>query len=574
MLKAGGMSAYYLKKLSLHSLRGRLTLWLVGMALLTLLSAGLYVGQLATQQRADSVGQALHTTATAAAQLMGANLRERELDIALLSQELHVTQGPLNHPNVLRSLQLRRQARNELVWLGVVDAEGTVVQAVDGLLQGQSVAKRPWFIAGKERVFAGDVHEALLLAKLLPATTTGEPPRFIDFAAPIRGQDGKLLGVIGAHASWSWVTDTVQGAARQADRSAELLIVDRQGNVLYPRALIDHRPLQPATQTQSPYTTTTWDDGREYLSSEARVDPQTDNPLGWRIVVRQPMDTAMAPVYALRNRLIWLGVVAALLAGLLALALAHTVSQPIEELADAARRIELREGEPSYPQTTRVLEVQQLAQSIRSMTASLLAREQELETLNHTLEAQVLQRTHALAAANEELERLATHDALTGLHNRRHCDERLAECIAVGQRMGRAFALLILDADHFKQINDRFGHATGDTVLQQLAQVLRAHTRGTDLLARYGGEEFVVVLPENQSMDEAVATAEKIRAAVDRATFTEVGHVTVSIGACVWEPTDHSAAGLVHRADQALYQAKRLGRNRVEAAPAGPVAPT
>ncbi|OYQ42460.1 hypothetical protein CHU94_02525 [Rhodoferax sp. TH121] len=568
------MSAYHLKKLRLHSLRGRLTLWLVGMALLTLLSVGLYVGQLATQQRADSVGQALHATATAAAQLMGASLRERELDIALLSQELHVIQGPLSHPNVLQSLQLRRQARNELVWLGVVDAEGTVVQAVDGLLQGQSVAKRPWFLAGKERVFTGDVHEAVLLAKLLPATATGEPLRFIDFAAPIRGRDGRLLGVVGAHASWSWVTDTVQGAARQAERGTELLIVDRQGNILYPQALVDQAPLQRNPDQQTPYTTVSSNDGSEYLSSEVQVDTQTDNNLGWRIVVRQPLDDAMAPVHALRNRLIWLGVVAALVFGLVALALAHTVSQPIEELADAARRIELREGEPRYPQTTRVLEVQQLEQSIRSMTASLLAREQELETLNHTLEAQVLQRTHALAAANEELERLATHDALTGLHNRRHCDERLAERMAVGQRTGRTFALLVLDADHFKQINDRFGHATGDAVLQQLAQVLRTYTRSTDLLARYGGEEFVVILPENESVDDAVAAAEKIRVAVDKGTFAEVGHVTVSIGVCLWELSDLSVAGLVHRADLALYQAKRLGRNRVEAAPAGQVAPT
>lgn len=570
------MSAYNLKKFRLHSLRGRLVLWFVALALLTLASVGLYVGQLATQQRAASAGQALHAAATAAAQLMGASLRERELDIALLSQELHVTRGPLDHPDLLRSLQLRRQARNELVWLGVVDANGTVVQAIDGLLQGQSVAKRPWFVAGKERVFTGDVHEALLLAKLLPANASGEPLRFIDFAAPIRGRDGQLLGVVGAHASWNWVTNTVQAAAQQLGSSpgAQILVVDRQGAVLYPQALVDQTRLKNSTTNPLPYATVTWDDGREYLTSDVVVDAKTDNNLGWRMVVRQPLDDALAPAHGLRNRLIGLGVVAAILFGLLALPLARTVSHPIEELAEAARRIEQRTGEPQYPQSSRLLEVQQLAHSMRSMTASLLAREQELETLNHTLEAQVLQRTHALAAANEELERLATHDALTGLHNRRHCDERLAECIAVGQRMGRAFALLILDADHFKQINDRFGHATGDAVLQQLAQVLRAHTRGTDLLARYGGEEFVVVLPETPSMDAAVATAEKIRAAVDRATFAEVGHVTMSIGACVWEPTDHSVAGLVHRADLALYQAKHLGRNRVEAAPAGPVAPT
>lgn len=570
------MSVYKLKKFHIHSLRGRLTLWFVGLALLTLLSVGLYVGQLATQQRAASVGQALHATATAAAQLMGASLRERELDIALLSQELHVTRGPLDHPDLLQSLQLRRQARNELVWLGVVDANGTVIQAIDGLLQGQSVAKRPWFVAGKERVFTGDVHEALLLAKLLPANTSGEPLRFIDFAAPIRGRDGQLLGVVGAHASWSWVTDTVQAAAQQTGRSAgtQILIVDRQGTVLYPQTLVDQARLKNGVANPLPYATVTWDDGRDYLTSEVVVDAQTDNNLGWRIVVRQPLDDALAPAHALRNRLIGLGVVAAILFGLLALPLAHTVSQPIEELAEAAHRVEQRVGEPQYPQSTRLLEVLQLGQSMRSMTASLLAREQELETLNLTLEAQVLQRTHALAAANQELERLATHDALTGLHNRRHCDERVAECMAISQRTGHAFALLILDADHFKRINDRFGHATGDAVLQQLAEVLRAHTRTTDLVARYGGEEFVVVLSQNQTTEAVALVAEKIRAAVEATVFPEVGHATVSIGTCMWAPADRSVAALVHRADVALYQAKQNGRNRVVAAPPPGLAPT
>lgn len=569
------MSAYNLKKIRLHSLRGRLALWFVGLALLTLLSVGLYVGQLATQQRAASAGQALHATATAAAQLMGASLRERELDIALLSQELHVTRGPLDHPDLLQSLQLRRQARNELVWLGVVDANGTVVQAIDGLLQGQSVAKRPWFMAGKERVFTGDVHEALLLAKLLPANASGEPLRFIDFAAPIKGRDGQLLGVVGTHASWNWVTDTVQAAAQQLDRStgAQILIVDRQGTVLYPQALVDQVRLKNGTANPLPYATVTWDDGREYLTSEVEVDAKTGNNLGWRIVVRQPLQDALAPAHALRNRLIGLGVVAAILFGLLALPLARTVSHPIEQLAEAARRIEQRVGDVQYPQSTRLLEVQQLGQSMRSMTASLLAREQELETLNQTLETQVLQRTQALAAANQELERLATHDALTGLHNRRHCDERVGECMAVGRRSGRTFALLILDADHFKQINDRFGHATGDAVLQQLAEVLRAQTRGSDLVARYGGEEFVVVLPQNQSPEEVAQVAEKIRAAVEASLFPEVGHVTVSVGTCVWTPADTSVAALVHRADLALYQAKQNGRNRVVAAPALALAP-
>jgi diguanylate cyclase (GGDEF)-like protein len=296
------------------------------------------------------------------------------------------------------------------------------------------------------------------------------------------------------------------------------------------------------------------------------VDAKTPNDLGWRIVVRQPLDEALAPARALRDRLIVLGFIAALGFGLLALPLAHTVSRPIEQLAATAQQIEQRSGQPTAPVRTRLREVQQLDQSIQSMTRSLLAREQELETLNQTLEQQVTQRTQALETANQELERLATHDALTGLYNRRHCDDGLAECIAAGLRTGRPFGMFILDADHFKQINDRFGHATGDLVLQQVAEVLRSQVRQTDLAARYGGEEFVVVLPLNDDAEGVAQVAEKVRAAIEAAEFSDVGKVTVSIGTCIWEPPNNSVAGLVHQADLALYRAKALGRNRVEAA--------
>ena len=560
------MSAFELSKLQLHTLRGRLALWFVVLAMLTLLCVGLYVGKLATQQRAASAGQTLHAAATAAAQLLGANLRERELDIALLGQELHVTRGPLNHPDLLKSLQLRRESRSELVWLGLTDAEGKVIQAIDGLLVGQSVASRPWFIAGKERVFTGDVHEAVLLAKLLPAAAPGEPVRFIDFAAPIRAPDGRLLGVVGAHASWSWVTHTVQEAIQKAGSDVEVLILDRQGAVLFPEAMLQEAKRPPTASPPPAFSTVTWEDGRDYLTSEVAVDAKTPNDLGWRIVVRQPLDEALAPARALRDRLIVLGFLAALGFGLLALPLAHTVSRPIEQLAATAQQIEQRSGEPTAPVRTRLREVQQLDQSIQSMTRSLLAREQELETLNQTLEQQVTQRTQALETANQELERLATHDALTGLYNRRHCDDRLAECIAAGLRTGRPFGMFILDADHFKQINDRFGHATGDLVLQQVAEVLRSQVRQTDLAARYGGEEFVVVLPLNHDAEGVAQVAEKVRAAIEAAEFSDVGKVTVSIGTCVWEPPNNSVAGLVHRADLALYRAKALGRNRVEVA--------
>lgn len=552
--------------LTFTSFRGRLALWFGGLSLLTLLSVGLYVGRLATQQIAVTAGESVHATALAAANLLAANLRERELEIALLSQEAPFVRGDLLHPDILSSLELRKKSRSEFAWLGVADANGKVIQASGGMLQGLSVGKRPWFTAALQGVYTGDVHEAVLLAKLLPSQASGEPLRFIDFAAPIKNKDGLVIGVIGAHGHWRWVTDTVQAAVDRmgSESGLEILIVDKKAAVLYPQRLMGLGGLPDGMPTQQqPYANTAWDDGREYLTSQVAVDARTQNDLGWRIVVRQPLKTALQPLYTLRTRLLVLGLFATLVFALVALRLARSVSQPIEQLASAARQIERREAAPQYPQATGVREVAQLSQSMQSMTESLLQREHELEALNQTLEQQVQQRTAALEEANRQLEQLATRDALTGLYNRRSFDEKLKDCVHTSKRSGRSFALLVLDADHFKRINDTHGHSTGDAVLQRLAGLLTEHMRSTDFVARYGGEEFVVLLPETHHALEATTVAEKVRLAVEQAIFPGVGHITVSIGIGLWDPGSPGSKDLFHRADEALYQAKSAGRNRV-----------
>ena len=553
---------------TLRSLRGQLTLWFSGLTLLTLLCVGLYVGRLATQQMAASAGASVHAMALTAADLLGAGLRERELDIVLLSQAPHFTRGDLTHPDLLLSLQRRRAVRQEFAWMGVVDPQGKVIQAVDGLLQGQSVAQRPWFIAARSGVYAGDVHEALLLEKMLPKPPDGEPLRFIDFAAPMRSPVGELLGVVGAHVDWRWVTQTVQSAFDQStqDNGAEILIANTAGVVLYPQKLAHQFKLPAELHSAGPgrrYTQVRWDDHQDYLTSMVAVDARTSRNLGWSIVVRQPLDQALKPAHAMRDRLLALGLVAALAFGAVALHLARQFSRPIEQLAEAARRIERGDSEAVFPEKGQLTEVEQLGQSLRSMTRTLLAHERELEDINQSLEAQVLQRTEALAAANRELEQLATRDALTGVHNRRRFDDKLNECLEVAQRTAQGFAVLLIDADHFKKVNDTYGHPAGDAVLQTLARVLGETTRAVDFVARYGGEEFVILLPHTPDAVHAMAVAEKIRAAIADTAFPGPGRLTVSIGASLWQPADPDAGSLIARADAALYQAKAAGRNRV-----------
>ena len=152
------------------SLRSHLTLWFAGLSLLTLLSVGFYVGHIATAQMRQASGNALLSTAKSAAELLGAQLHERQLEVSLLSRAPLLKRGNLDDPDILTSMELRTQSRAEYAWMGVADSDGRVRQAVNNLLVNQSVQQRPWFQAGLRGDYTGDPHEAVLLAKLLPGS--------------------------------------------------------------------------------------------------------------------------------------------------------------------------------------------------------------------------------------------------------------------------------------------------------------------------------------------------------------------------------------------------------------------
>lgn len=165
-----------------------------------------------------------------------------------------------------------------------------------------------------------------------------------------------------------------------------------------------------------------------------------------------------------------------------------------------------------------------------------------------------------LAQRNSELEVLATTDPLTQLNNRSHLDEVLEQELNRAQRHQHELAVLILDTDHFKTLNDSYGHIVGDQVLKELSQVLLSHVRSSDILGRWGGEEFLVIAPDTDE-DGAVELAEKIRIAVAEHRFTdEKLHLTVSIGCAAYSSED-TLITIIQRADNGLYQAKHDGRN-------------
>ena len=165
-----------------------------------------------------------------------------------------------------------------------------------------------------------------------------------------------------------------------------------------------------------------------------------------------------------------------------------------------------------------------------------------------------------LEAANQQLERLATTDGLTGLNNHRNFQTRFAENFQVAARYGNTVSVLLLDVDHFKQFNDTFGHPAGDQTLKTVANALTLAARTTDFVARYGGEEFAVILPETDAQG-AIEAAERFRAAVESQEWPARA-VTVSIGVATWNITAETPSTLLQQADDALYISKRGGRNR------------
>ena len=154
---------------------------------------------------------------------------------------------------------------------------------------------------------------------------------------------------------------------------------------------------------------------------------------------------------------------------------------------------------------------------------------------------------------------------MTDLYNRRQFLELIDREIARAANHKRPLTLLIIDLDHFKSVNDQYGHPNGDLVLKKVALALRAHSREEFIIARIGGEEFAIVLPEKE-LSDAMRFADSLRRAMAELEFLlndEIRKITISIGAAAWLPSMSSTSDLMRAADEQLYRAKQAGRNRV-----------
>jgi diguanylate cyclase (GGDEF)-like protein len=360
--------------------------------------------------------------------------------------------------------------------------------------------------------------------------------------------------VIIAPINLQWLAHFAGAAGRRAGTSVSL--IDGKGTVLtrYPNwgapgmKMADH-PLASAMLQQDEGFITTADIDNVHRIFAYVAAPST----GAHIAVG--LDEA--EILSRIDHQIYVAYAQLAIFGLLTLFLAWSAGErlivgPIRLLARKAARVGRGEFDTHVEKNTWMAEFGSLAAALDDMTRKLAEREQELHS------------------ANRHLTALAASDSLSGLANRRSFDARLESEWQIAAEFKRPIALLMIDVDHFKLFNDRYGHVEGDNCLRGVAEVLAAMASGeADFAARYGGEEFALLLP-GVAMETAVATAGRLRRRIEKLgiahTETPAGTVTISIGVAAFVPRQNDKAEkLVEAADIGLYAAKRRGRNAVVA---------
>lgn len=277
--------------------------------------------------------------------------------------------------------------------------------------------------------------------------------------------------------------------------------------------------------------------------------PSTD----WAVVAEMEKSGAYADIVRLGTWTIVLVCVLLMAMGLFAYLLGHSIVKPLQRLSGEAGKVASGDLEVDLPVHGNS-EVSYLTQVFNHMVASLRRGQEEIS-----------QAHEALIEKNRELHRLSITDSLTEIFNRKHVMDLFDMEFIRTQRYGTPFSVLIADLDHFKAVNDTYGHLAGDSVLRSIAKTMVESVRACDHVGRYGGEEFVAVLP-NTEIDGAMDMAERIRRTIRRVKFNNDGKefsMTLSMGVAVCRDDDNSVEAILKRADDALYRAKANGRDQV-----------
>ena len=532
-----------------ESLRSRILAFAVAAALLP---AGTMLGVFYTQNRRameKKINEDLLSGSAQSARATGVWLRERLYDLRVFAGSDEVvftldrggrpatspTQGRLR--DYLVSLHERFSDFEKLI---VLDMDGNVVAT-----SAAEVTKVPlpadWQQALKsDNQIVGDPYwdPVAKRAKLI-------------VAVPAQRADGRLLGAFAAELNLAPVQLLLRSFA--PDSTGAIHLVNTHGSIIASsdgiNELLIKSPMPPPTmkklreRARAPFEYSSFRD-RDVIGTLEYV-PQVN----WAVLAEMRAEAAYLQVRRFRD--VALGVIVFLLIAVTAAAyrLGRLIARPLDRLTKAAGEVAAGDLTVDLPAAPGGGEIGYLTDVFNHMVYRLRDGRAELDRINETLRKK-----------NEELELLSTTDSLTGLSNHRSLMKRLDDEVARFRKERKGFSVLVGDVDHFKQYNDAFGHPAGDEVLQTIAEIMRDSTRKTDCCARYGGEEFVIVLPDTSAAD-AMDTAEHIRARVAAKKFSG-RKMTLSIGVATFPEDADDAESIIAVADEALYQAKREGRDR------------
>lgn len=457
-------------------------------------------------------------------------------------------------------------AFSDYSWLAFVSPEGLVLAASDGFREGEIVTEESWFLKGLQGPTVDDAPDFTALADALNKGADIAVP-FVKFAFPVYNYDNKLAGVLVAAVHWREIEDIRKAMERSGD---EVVVITRSGEVLFgSKELRERYPSDRIAALRQQKHGIFIDEtaSEQTLSGYAAMDGHRDFPgMGWGVITRRKTEVAFAATHQMFWTIVGIGTLVAILGIFISGMIANRISRPINQLAKAADRIGRENGISSLPRLRGSAEVIDLSASLRS----LLLRIGFVERLTQMTEAKAAEEAKKFESDLEILRKLAETDPLTNLLNRRAFMDTAADSMRYFQRYGRPIAMLVIDIDHFKLVNDRYGHAAGDAAIRRVGELVAQTLRETDKVARFGGEEFVVLLRE-VSEQEAHDLAERIRLIIAEARTHFDGKeiaITISIGCSSITAHDRDIEELIERADRALYAAKAAGRNCIRLAPA------
>lgn len=537
------------------------------------------VSDLAVEALRKSTGQNLEEIAIQFRDKIDLDLSERYSDFKVVSAFVTPLLEKGRVAEVAPVIDSLQDNFSSYAWIGLVSPEGIVIESNEGLLRGVDVSQQLWFGQALKQPYMGDAHDAILLADKL-YNPTSLPLRFLDMALPLRSEEGTLLGVLGAHLYLDWVANMGQSLMTPLRKrlNAEFIVADQSGVVLIgpvgsSRQQLPDALIEQIKAVDSGYLTTklafndTSAESQDYLVGFTRLQGTGQyESFNWLVLVRKPAAEAFVTARELQKSLIFVGLLVAPILLLFISFAARWTTRPLLSITLEASQLDPEKPDTLFRLREDYAEVKTLSSVLRDLIHRLAGKTKELNELNAHLEQRVADRTQELNQVNRQLETTARTDSLTGLNNRGHYFELGAAALKKATRSNSPVAVIMFDADHFKKVNDTYGHSAGDQALVCLAQMALQALRDTDILARVGGEEFAILL-ENTTEQAAAEVAERLRASIETTPLVlkeDELVLTVSVGvACLIPGQSDQLDTLLALADKALYAAKAAGRNRV-----------